>query len=276
VPGVPAGNRFDVERLAAVTSATKAFGVVMAVSLFASLASVPFAARVEKQSADGEKRLSPSSFWTIIIGFELAASTLAVATGLWAGIRVGLGAPLVLRLAAGDPTALRELRQGVPLAIAVGLGTGVAIAVLHLALRRLTPAGSQSAAGYTVWERLLAALSAGIREELWFRFGLMTCLVWCAVHIVPTTSDSPAILWSANLLIALGFGVAHLGQARALHGLTASYVAFILLLNGFASLAFGWVYWRQGLLAAIVAHSCTDLILQTLAYVLDARSRQRA
>ena len=100
----------------------------------------------------------------------------------------------------------------------------------------------------------------------------MTCLVWGAVHILPTTSENPTNLWSANLLVALGFGVAHLGQAPALYELTASYVAFILLLNGFASLAFGWVYWRQGLLAAIVAHSCTDLVLQTLAYVLDRRN----
>ncbi|HEV8130237.1 MAG TPA: CPBP family glutamic-type intramembrane protease [Acidobacteriota bacterium] len=258
-----------------MTSATKAFGAVMAVSLLASLASVPFGVRVRKQSAGKETSLSESALWSIIIGFELAASTLAVATGLWAGVRVGLGAPLVLRVAAGDPTALRELRQGLPLAIAVGFGTGVAIAVLHLALRRMTPAGSKSPAGFKIWERLLAALSAGIREELWFRFGLMTCVVWGAVHIVPTTGDNPAILWSANLLVALGFGVAHLDQARALHGLTASYVAFILLLNGFASLAFGWVYWRQGLLAAIVTHSCTDLILQTLASVLD-RQKSRA
>ncbi|MBZ5536739.1 MAG: hypothetical protein LAO31_12355 [Acidobacteriia bacterium] len=61
----------------------------------------------------------------------------------------------------------------------------------------------------------------------------------------PSKVHNAAVLWGINLLIALGFGATHLGQARALHGLTASYVGFILLFNGVASLVFGWIYWRK-------------------------------
>ena len=47
-----------------------------------------------------------------------------------------------------------------------------------------------------IWERFLAALAAGIREELWFRFGLMTLLVWGGAQIMRTTSDHTAVLWA--------------------------------------------------------------------------------
>jgi Type II CAAX prenyl endopeptidase Rce1-like len=239
--------------------------VLMAASLLASLASIPFAVRIGTQPANRNPSLSGKAFWSIVICFEAATSALAIATGLWLGNRLGLGAPLVLHVLARDPSALRELQEGIPFAIAVGFSTGAVIVALRLALRRLTPMPSQSAAAdVMVWERLLAAFAAGIREELWFRFGLMTCLLWGATQILQTTSNNAAVLWGTNLLIALGFGTAHLGQARVLHGLTTSYVAYILLLNGVASLAFGWIYCRQGLFAAVAAHCCTDLVLQIL------------
>jgi hypothetical protein len=247
-----------------MTPATKAFGVLMAASLLASLASIPFAVRIGARPENRNPSLSGKVFWSIVICFETAMSALAIATGLWLGNRLGLGAPLVLGVLARDPSALRELQLGIPLAIATGFGTGAVIAALRIALRRLTPAPSQTAADVKVWERLLAAFAAGIREELWFRFGLMTYLLWGTTQILQTTSNNAAVLWGTNLLIALGFGAAHLSQARMLHGLTTSYVAYILLLNGVASLAFGWIYCRQGLFAAVAAHCCTDLVLQIL------------
>jgi drug/metabolite transporter (DMT)-like permease len=103
----------------------------------------------------------------------------------------------------------------------------------------------------------------------------MTCLVWGIVGILGTTHKNAEVFWGANLLIALGFGLTHVAQARSLHGLTASYVAFILLLNGVASLAFGWVYFRQGLPAAIIAHTFTDLVLQMAVAPMAQRMRRR-
>ena len=254
-----------------MTPATKAFGVLLAASLLASLASIPFAVRTGNQAANRNPSLSPKSFWSIVICFEAVMSALAIATGLWLENGVGLGAPLVVQVLAGDPSALRELPRGIASAVAVGFGTGTVIAALRMALRSLTPVPCRPAAGFKVWERLLAAFAAGVREEIWFRFGLMTGLLWGATHILRTTSNNAALFWAINVVIALGFGAIHLGQARVLSGLTASYVAFILLLNGVASLAFGWVYWRQGLFAAIAAHGSADVLLQVFSPWIEGR-----
>jgi membrane protease YdiL (CAAX protease family) len=37
-----------------------------------------------------------------------------------------------------------------------------------------------------------------------------------------------------------------------------------MLLNSIGGLVFGWLYWRQGLLAAMVAHFSADVVLHVI------------
>ena len=43
--------------------------------------------------------------------------------------------------------------------------------------------------------------------------------------------------------------------------LTALVVARALVLNGLGGIIFGWLYWKRGLLAAMLAHFSTDVVL---------------
>ena len=43
--------------------------------------------------------------------------------------------------------------------------------------------------------------------------------------------------------------------------LTPLVIARTLVLNGLAGVVFGWLYWRRGLLAAMVAHFTFDLVV---------------
>jgi hypothetical protein len=43
-----------------------------------------------------------------------------------------------------------------------------------------------------------------------------------------------------------------------------------LVLNGFAGLVFGWLYWRRGLLAAMIAHTSADVVLHVLSLLLPS------
>lgn len=46
--------------------------------------------------------------------------------------------------------------------------------------------------------------------------------------------------------------------------LTSIVVVRALVLNGIAGLLFGWLYWRRGLEAAVIAHFATDIVLHVL------------
>jgi hypothetical protein len=118
------------------------------------------------------------------------------------------------------------------------------------------------------WQGFLAALSAGINEELWLRLGLMTFLVWLGTKLMKQERPSPRIVWIANGLTAIAFGMLHLPLAATLGPLTIVIVVRVLLLNGIAGIVFGWLYWRRGLLAAMVAHFITDIVLHVVAAAL--------
>jgi membrane protease YdiL (CAAX protease family) len=93
----------------------------------------------------------------------------------------------------------------------------------------------------------------------------MTLIAWIETRLAGTVQVGPGIAWTSIILATLAFGALHLPNAMALMSLTLPIVAWVFLANGLAGVAFGWLYWRRGLLAAMVAHFATDLILHVLA-----------
>jgi len=76
------------------------------------------------------------------------------------------------------------------------------------------------------------------------------------------------VMWAAIVITALLFGAGHLPTTAALLPLTPLVIARALLLNGLGGLVFGWLYWKRGLLAAMLAHFSTDLVLHVVAPLL--------
>ena len=118
------------------------------------------------------------------------------------------------------------------------------------------------------WQGLLASFYGAIPEELLLRLGLMTLLVWVGARLTRTSSPRPIVMWAAIVITALLFGAGHLPTTAALLPLTPLVIARALLLNGLGGLVFGWLYWKRGLLAAMLAHFSTDLVLHVVAPLL--------
>ena len=47
--------------------------------------------------------------------------------------------------------------------------------------------------------------------------------------------------------------------------LTPALITRTIVLNSLAGIAFGWLYWRRGLEAAMLAHFSTDIVLHVIA-----------
>jgi len=63
---------------------------------------------------------------------------------------------------------------------------------------------------------------------------------------------SRGAFWTANTLVAVLFGLGHLPAAAIL---------YVLSLNGVAALLFGYLFWRDGLESAMIAHFFADIML---------------
>ncbi len=187
---------------------------------------------------------------------------IAVGVGLATARPLGLGAPLVeARLYGGDvPKALRALQ--LPLAVAIGVASSAAVIVLEFAIfRPLIPELARvDAVTPARWLGLLASFYGGITEELLTRLFLVSALAWLLTRVVRNT----LALWLAIALSAALFALGHLPATAALVPLTPAVVARAVILNGIPGVAFGWLYWRRGLEAAMVAHFSADLVLHVV------------
>jgi hypothetical protein len=100
-------------------------------------------------------------------------------------------------------------------------------------------------------------LYGGIAEELLTRWGLMTLFVWIAWKLSGSRSPVPAAAyWIGALLAALLFAAGHLPTLYAIMPAPApQLIAAVIAGNAVPGLLFGWLYWRRGLEAAMIAHA---------------------
>ena len=113
------------------------------------------------------------------------------------------------------------------------------------------------------WSGVALALYAAIDEELMFRFGVMTLVVWFIAHLLPGEDGAPNVYgwWFAVALSALIFELAHVAPLGvpdpAVAAAETSLQAVRIAVGGLL----GWLYWRRGLESAVVAHLTYDLTL---------------
>lgn len=115
------------------------------------------------------------------------------------------------------------------------------------------------------WIGLIASLYGGINEEVMLRLFFLTLLYFLLCKIFKKLHTSSAyLLWTANILAALVFGLGHLPAAFQLIQPSNFEVLRILVLNGIPGLVFGWLYWSKSFWTAALAHFVCDLVIHVI------------
>ena len=94
----------------------------------------------------------------------------------------------------------------------------------------------------------------------------MSFLAWIGRSINKTAEGRPTVtvLWVANVLAAVLFGLGHLPVTSTLVALTPLVVTRAIVLNGLVGVGFGYLYFKHGLESAMVSHFCADLVLHVI------------
>ena len=194
--------------------------------------------------------------WRLTTFAVLAGALLVYPAAVFCGLRIGgklgLTAPLTEAWAAGR--APEDLTQRLATGLALGGGFGLAGVLIALGLG--SAAGEADAAGADIippWMGVAQAVSAGVGEEILFRFGLMSLIAWCAWKLLPARDGGVSAfgMWFAVGLAAVVFAAVHGGE-----GLGAMQAVRLL-----AGAGFGWLFWKRGLEAAICAHFTYNMVL---------------
>jgi hypothetical protein len=242
------------------------FFVLFGLGLFGALAVIPYSFNLNPDQLAKAKLPRPV---LVLLSLVQSAVLLGVATGvgLLAARATGLDIPY-LRSALSGRSAPVPFVQVLPIAI----GLGVLVFLVMAACERFVfaphvpTALRESDARAKLWTRLLASFYGGIDEEILMRLFLVSGLAWLLGRFWQNAAGLPTdgAFWTAIILASVLFGLGHLPATRALTPITPALVVRAIVLNGVAGIACGWLYWRYGLEAAMVAHFSADILLHVL------------
>jgi hypothetical protein len=155
-----------------------------------------------------------------------------------------------------------------PATLSVGLAVALALYVLerYVFLPHLPAVFHDTKTRISFWKRALTPFYGGVDEEILLRLFVMSGLAWLIGLVWRSADGTVAMgaLWAANLLAALLFGLGHLPATARMTPLTPLVVTRGLVLNGFAGLAFGFLYIYYGLEAAMIAHFLLDIVMHLI------------
>jgi hypothetical protein len=192
--------------------------------------------------------VEPVSAWIL----WTAVSVPIIGIGLYLAGRVGLGAPFV------EGQLKRGERWGwAARVLALSLLVAIAGSLPFLLLNLNVDPESYPA----LWTLFLASVRAGVREEIFNRLFLMTLLAWLGSLVQREQDGRPSrrIMWCAVILAGLLFGWAHVDEVVLARGFDGAVLA-LMLVNTVFGIVFGWLYWKQGLESAILAHFFVDAV----------------
>lgn len=205
---------------------------------------------------------------TLAVGAAIGRTAVLLAIATWIGLAlgpdVGLRTPFLDAALDGHP--MPDPRP----VVAQALGLGVAAGALVLALDRFAFAGrvavGSGLAGTPIevlGVGVLAALAGAAYEELLLRFGAMTLVVRTLWRLRPGPDGMPRpwMHWAGLMLTAGLYALGHLPATAQLTALAPAVIVRALVLHGLPGALFGWLYWKGGLEAAMIAHVGAGLVL---------------
>ena len=191
---------------------------------------------------------------------------MAIGVGLFAGRKLGLGAPLLEAWLYGRQSR-QSVRGSLGFGALVGIAVGVVVLVpLLIAAPYLPGLPLVSAGRAALWKRVIVGLYGGIDEEILTRLFMLSLFAWLGTKVFRKHEAglSATIFWIANIVAAILFGLGHLPSASLVMQITPAVVALALILNGIPAVTFGYLYWRRGLESAMIAHFCADFVLYAI------------
>lgn len=243
----------------------KLFSVLLAVSVVANIAILPYAFSLELVRV---AELPVPLFVAVLIQIGQATVFFAVAVffGLLLGKKVELGAPFIESWLTNEQ---KKVGFGpiVRTAAILGMVIGAVIFALdRFAFSIFVEPITAFQEGTPIWTRLLASFYGGVAEEVGMRFFLMTLVVWITYKIKRTENGAPTSVgvWLSIILIGVIFGLGHLPMTARFTEITTIVILRAIILNGIAGVAFGWLYWKKGLEASMISHFTTDIVLHVI------------
>src|SRR4051812_20046914 len=189
-----------------------------------------------------------------------------ISLGLVLAPKAGIEMPVLQRWFYGRTAPLPKNSARTPVFAGIVMAAILLLVFYTVFLPRIPewPVGVEAA--MPLWKRLLSCLYGAINEEIVARLFALSLILWLLRKISRQQSAqaSPVIFWIANVIIAGLFAVGHIPAAKVFLQITPMVIVALVTINGSASLLFGYLCWKRGLEAAMLAHFSADFTLHVI------------
>lgn len=194
---------------------------------------------------------------------------VAIVIGIFLTPRLGLKSHIVENMAR-KAKLWPSLRSDINQAIMLGMMVTVIYYLFDLIFQQWLPSSFHlNTQSRSLVVTLGGIFYGGISEEIMMRWGLMSFVAWMGWRFFQHRKNRPKpwIMWLSILISSLLFGVAHLGANTVLAPLTWFIFFRMMLLNGIAGIAFGWLFWKRSLEAAMMAHATVHIVITMMVWL---------
>ena len=241
---------------------------VLLLFIFGAIINMPFSREVKNLAIEAGKKditLNESIFSELLtIGISgLILGSILVFIGLWVSSNANLGAPLIARYFSNKPMSEIIDREAILSSIFLSVIIALILLVLFEIQSDVYPVPNKLPRPSKLYY-LIVAFSAGITEEIMFRLGLMSFIVTVIHSFKSADNPGNGTVWAAIIISALFFGLMHLPLSNNFVDLTPFTLAVTMLGNLITGSTFGWIFWKRGLLVAILSHIVFDLVFHVI------------
>ncbi|MGD2216780.1 MAG: CPBP family intramembrane metalloprotease [Gemmatimonadales bacterium] len=208
----------------------------------------------------------PANRWVPMIPIGLLLAALSIRVAQFVSARTGLGLPFLEGWLEG-----RGVWHRLPRAVSLSVVVAILLSLVFIGAVPLIITVDRGVAGVPGrlaelaavfpgwWRGLLAAIDAGVSEEIFYRYFLLSLVVWLLGRIRKGGGLSRgASIWIAIVATGLLFGWAHIDDMIGTGRHTAFSLVVIVVLSGGAGMVLGWMYWKYGLESAMLTHFLAD------------------
>lgn len=211
-------------------------------------------------------QLPPSIITLLTLTQPAVFLLIAVIVGTALYDKVRLTVPTISSLLKIERSQISSVQQ-VKYGVVLGLLVGIIIVCVAFIFEMLLPEEFEILESKLELTLLARIGYGGIVEELLLRFGFMTFVVWATSKLTKNLND--LTYWIGIALSTLLFAVGHFPVVYAsVSQPSLLLLTYILIANSVGGLVLGWLYWKKGLEAAIIAHASAHLAMVSIGLFL--------
>ncbi|MGE5500185.1 MAG: CPBP family intramembrane glutamic endopeptidase [Syntrophothermus sp.] len=241
------------------------FSLLLVMNIIAALLSIPYV-----NVLSGKPAIAPYKL-IIIIPFQIITTLIIfsfiISVGINLSVRYGFDEPF-LKSFLYKRDYPDNTKQSLSRSFLAGIALGICLMILSFTGTHFFPIPSaKHLHNPGPLYGFLVSVSAGISEETLFRFCLLQVFIWLGGFLVKGeyVRSAGVLFWTANFLSGIIFGMAHISNLAVIGAdINISTVGITVTLNLIAGMTFGYLFFKYGLLSAIIAHFSTDLVLHVI------------